>query len=389
MKRRNFLSITGTVTGGVLLLPNVLHSTALGLTSSPTGSRVVFLQLNGGNDGLNTVIPYSDPLYYRYRPKVAVPKSEVLRIDSELGWHPSLQGLSDIQQQGQLSMLQNVGYPNPVRSHFRSQEIWQTASGSGQYLDKGWLGRYLDLHCEDNQPTAGVNLDRVDNLALLGNSINSVTLPNPAGYRSRPGDISELGESDNVQLDFVRRIARSTTQGADAIQKALKEAPEGPSYPRTAIGKNLQWIARLIKGDLNTKVFYTSMNGYDTHDNQLVRHARLMEQLDSAVMSFYSDMRQSGLLESTTLVIFSEFGRRVKDNGSGTDHGTAAPMLIIGGRNSGQIWGTVPDLFDLDGGDLKHSIDFRSVYASILKDRLEMDPRSIGINNELIYGLFS
>jgi uncharacterized protein (DUF1501 family) len=388
MERRDFLSLTGTFTGGVLLLPNFLHAAVTRDALDRSGNKLVFVQLNGGNDGLNTIVPFNDPLYYKHRRTVAIKKNDVLRMNSEIGWHPSLKGLADIQQQGQLTLLQNVGYPNPIRSHFRSQEIWQTASGSGEYLDRGWLGRYLDVQCKEEQPTAAVNIDKADNLALSGDRLNSITVPNPQLYRSNREGQADNTLSINPQLDFVRRIARSSAQGAELIQAALSRSTTTSQYPNTGIGRNLKWIARLIKGDLNSRIFYTSMTGFDTHDNQLVRHQRLMTQLSEAVTAFYSELKEDNLINDTTVVIFSEFGRRVKDNGSGTDHGAAAPMMIIGGANKGNVLGESPDLFHLDKGDLKFKIDFRDVYASLLADRMEMNPKTIGLNNKPLPGIF-
>ena len=388
MKRRHFLSLTGTFTGGALLLPQFLHAFGTSNGLGKNSSRVVFLQLNGGNDGLNTLIPYSDPLYYQFRPNIAIPKDDVLRINDELGWNPKLKGLAAIQQAGHLSVIQNVGYPNPNRSHFRSQEIWQTASDSDIYLDQGWLGRYLDIQCQDLDPVAGVNINSVDNLALTGKQPNSVTLRNPTQFKPVINGQSTDMTTDNPQLDFVRRIAFGTSQGAELIQAAMKKGKEATFYPNTNLGRNLKWVSQLIKGGLDTQVYYTSLNGFDTHDNQLVAHHRQLDQLDQAVSAFYRDLKENALLEEVTLVIFSEFGRRVKDNGSGTDHGKAAPMLVMGAHTRGNIIGANPDLFRLDDGDLAHKIDFRSVYASILEDVLSFDPKRINIEQQKLKGLF-
>jgi uncharacterized protein (DUF1501 family) len=194
--------------------------------------------------------------------------------------------------------------------------------------------------------------------------------------------------SDNPQLDFVRKIANSVTEGSDDIQKALTKSTSENSYPKTGLSKNLEWIARLIKGNLNSKVYYTSLGGFDTHDNQLAIQERKLTELNDAIFSFYQDLKKAQLLQNVTIVVFSEFGRRVKDNGNGTDHGTAAPMFIIGGNNKGTIIGKNPNLSDLDNGDLKYEIDFRSVYATLLKQKMNFDYSKIGINNNPISGLF-
>lgn len=388
MNRRNFLTLTGTFTGGLLVLPEFLH--AFGSQNSlVVGEQcLVFVQLNGGNDGLNTYIPYENPLYYDLRSKIALNKNIVIGKNNGMAFHPSLKDFAQIQQNGDLTVIQNVGYPEPIRSHFRSQEIWQTAVDSNKYNNEGWLGRYLDLQCHGHQPTAGINLDSIDNLALKGAEPNSITLKDPDRFKIKSSNDENVKLSNNPQLDFVRKIANSLVEGSDGIQNALKQSKTEISYPKTGLSKNLEWIARLVKGNLNSKVYYTSLNGFDTHYNQLSMHERKLTELNDALFSFYQDLKQAQLLQNVTVVVFSEFGRRVKDNGNGTDHGTAAPMFIIGGNNKGTILGNNPNLADLDNGDLKYEIDFRSVYASLLKEKMNFDYFKIGIRNKPVSGLF-
>ena len=388
MNRRNFLSLTGTFTGGLLILPEFLH--AFGAhTNLVVGEQcLVFIQLNGGNDGLNTYVPFDNPLYYQLRPKIALSKNEVVGANNGMAFHPALKNFAQMQQNGDLSVIQNVGYPEPNRSHFRSQEIWQTATASNQYLNEGWLGRYLDLQCKDHQPTAGINLDSIDNLALKGVEPNAITVKDPNRFKLQSDREESVKLSNNPQLDFVRKIANSVTEGSDEIQKALAKSTGEMSYPKTGLAKNLEWIARLIKGNLNSKVYYTSLGGFDTHDNQLDIHNRKLSELNDAIFSFYTDLKKAQLLQNVTVVVFSEFGRRVKDNGNGTDHGTAAPLFIIGGNTKGKIIGNNPNLADLDNGDLKYEIDFRSVYATLLQQKMNFNPGSIGIKNSELKGVF-
>ncbi|MBF4517426.1 DUF1501 domain-containing protein [Flavobacterium sp. ANB] len=388
MNRRNFLTLTGTFTGGLLVLPDFLH--AFGSQNNlVTGEQcIVFVQLNGGNDGLNTFIPYEDPLYYDLRTKIALNKDVVVGKNKGMAFHPSLKDFAQMQQNGDLTVIQNVGYPEPIRSHFRSQEIWQTATDSNKYINEGWLGRYLDLQCNGHQATAGINLDSIDNLALKGLEPNSITVKDPNRFKIKSEREENVKLSDNPQLDFVRKIANSVTEGSDEIQKALTKSKSEISYPKTELSKNLEWIGRLIKGNLNSKVYYTSLGGFDTHDNQLAIHERKLTDLNDALFSFYQDLKQAQLLQNVTIVVFSEFGRRVKDNGNGTDHGTAAPMFVIGGNNKGTILGNNPNLSDLDNGDLKYEIDFRSVYASLLQQKMNFDYSKIGIKNKPVSGLF-
>jgi len=387
MNRRNFLTLTGTFTGGLLVLPDFLHAFGSQNNLVVGEQCVVFVQLNGGNDGLNTFIPYDDPLYYDLRTKIALNKDLVVGKNKGMAFHPSLKDFAQMQQNGDLTVIQNVGYPEPIRSHFRSQEIWQTATDSNKYINEGWLGRFLDLQCNGHQATAGINLDSIDNLALKGVEPNFITVKDPDRFKVKSKE-ENVTLSKNPHLDFVRKIANSVTEGSDEIQKALSKSKTEISYPKTELSKNLEWIARLIKGNLNSKVYYTSLNGFDTHDNQLSIHERKLTDLNDSLYSFYSDLKQSQLLQNVTVVVFSEFGRRVKDNGNGTDHGTAAPMFIIGGNNKGAILGKNPNLADLDNGDLKYEIDFRSVYASLLKEKMDFDYAKIGIMNKPVSGLF-
>lgn len=389
MDRRKFLTLTGTFTGGSLLLPDFLYSFGSQHNLVLGEQSVVFIQLNGGNDGLNTFIPFEDALYYNLRPKISLSKTEVLHSSKGMAFHPALKGFAAMQQNGDLSVIQNVGYENPVRSHFRSQEIWQTAPTNQEYLNDGWLGRYLDLQCKEHQPTAGINIDTIDNLALKGDEPNSITVKEPNSFKTKNKVDNTTQLSRNPQLDFVRKIANTVVEGSDDIQKALGKATVSDVvYPKTGLSKNLEWISKLIKGNLNSKVYYTSLGGFDTHDNQLAIHKNKLSELNDAVYSFYEDLKKSQQLQNVTIVVFSEFGRRVKDNGRGTDHGTAAPMFVIGGNNKGQIIGNNPNLTDLDKGDLKHQIDFRSVYASILQNKLAFDYTKIGIQNKALEGLF-
>jgi uncharacterized protein (DUF1501 family) len=388
MKRRQFLSISATFTGGTLVVPNFLYALKNQSFVNSNSECLIFIQLNGGNDGLNTFIPYDDPLYKILRPNIGLSKDEVINKSNGMGFHPSLKGISNIQQNGDLSVIQNVGYPEPNRSHFRSQEIWQTASSSNEYLSYGWLGRYLDLQCKDHMPTAGINIDTIDNLSLKGEEPNFLTVKNLNQFKQREIEHEVMKLSGNPQLDFARKISYSVNEGAEEIQKALKQSKTEISYPKSQLASKMEWIARLIKGNLNSKVYYTSLNGFDTHNNQLGIHKNKLKELDQAVTAFYKDLKDAKLLKQATIVVFSEFGRRAKDNGSGTDHGTAAPMMIIGGQNQGKVIGENPDLKNLDNGDLIYKTDFRSVYASLLFDKMKFNPEDIGLKNKVLKGLF-
>ena len=224
---------------------------------------------------------------------------------------------------------------------------------------------------------------------MKGQEPNSITVKDPSRFSSKNNVDGDVKLSENPQLDFVRKVANSIVEGSDDIQKALKNATSSDVvYPKTGLAKNLEWISKLIKGNLNSKVYYTTLGSFDTHDNQLALHKNKLTDLNDAVFSFYQDLKKSNQLQNVTIVVFSEFGRRVKDNGKGTDHGTAAPMFVIGGNNLGKVIGKNPNLSDLDNGDLKHQIDFRSVYASLLKNKMNFDYSKIGIKNKILEGLF-
>ncbi len=395
--RRDFLKLVGTTSGGFLFLPKFLSampSQELFQQYQAGGNTLVVIQLNGGNDGLNTFIPYDNPLYYDYRKNIAVPKDEVLKSVNGMGFHPSIKGLSEIQQAGNLSVLQNVGYPNPNRSHFRSIEIWQTASGSNENLNTGWLGRYLDSQCTHEDALGALNIDNLDNLSLRGTLPHSISIQDPVKFEQQIKSLSD-NHSDalasNNNLDFVRKLMVSSFDGADEIKKVLeKTKTDTETYPRYPLAQNLKSIARMIKGNLPTSVYYTGQGGFDTHAGQIGKHKSLLNELSESVKAFYDDLKTSGLINNVTVLVFSEFGRRVHDNGQGTDHGTAAPVFVIGGGIQSNIIGRNPDLSNLDGnGDLHYETDFRSVYATILKKRLHFDPLKAGIKQEIIKNLFA
>jgi len=390
MNRKNFIQLTASAASGFLVLPRFLTAKdLLNFESDATNeNRLVFIQLNGGNDGLNTFIPYDNPLYYSNRPKIGVAKEDSINPIDGMAFHPALKDLAKISQEGNLTVVQNVGYPNPNRSHFRSQEIWQTASDSNQYVDYGWLGRYLDIQCTDGT-LPSVNLGSIDNLALKASMANGITLRDLNRSKNQSLIDHERKLTDNPQLDFVRKIQQASIEGMNEINVAFQKAKKFTEpYANNPLSKNLESIAKLIKGNLGSKVYYTSLSGFDTHTNQVQQHKKQLTIVNDAVYSFYTDLKVNQLLDRVTLVIFSEFGRRVHENGSGTDHGAAGPMFIIGGKNKGNVLGKNPDLTNLLKGDLMYDIDFRSVYASLLKDKFSFDPKMINIKTEALKGIF-
>ena len=397
--RRDFLKIVGTTAGGIMFMPKFLSAMPgqeLYNGFNANKNILVVIQLNGGNDGLNTFIPYDTPQYYDFRKSIAIPKDMILKSMGGMGWHPSMQGFYDIQQAGHLSVVQNVGYPNPNRSHFRSIEIWQTGSASNEYLNTGWLGRYLDSTCQQDDALGALNLDNIENPALRGHMAHSLTMQDPQKFEKQLKAITENHDDpldENPNLDFVRKLMINSFEGSDQIKKALSQsntvAPLKAQYPRHGLAKNLEWVAKMIKGGLATSVYYTGLGSFDTHSGQLGKHKTLLSELSESVKAFYDDMKTAGLLNNVTLMVFSEFGRRVKDNGSGTDHGAAAPVFVIGGGNKGQLIGHNPDFDNLENGDLKHQHDFRSLYATILQQKLQVTPQNLGLKQDILRGLFS
>ena len=396
--RREFIKIAGTAMGGIVMIPEFLRAMPLSVTERLRGHEnindiLVVIQLSGGNDGLNTFIPYGNPGYYDLRKNIAIPADTVFKINDVMGLHYSMRGLYDIMQEGNLSVVQNVGYPNPDRSHFRSMEIWQTASDTTDYIDTGWLGRYLDASCKEDQVLGGLNLDNIDSLAMQGKNLHNIALQNPEQFEKQIKGMNSVSDTDinNDNLAYVRKLSFSAFEGSDQIQKALNKTSQyaKETYPDNPLGRNLYWMSRMIKGNLNTKVYYTSFGGFDTHANQLGTQKNKLEQVSTSIKAFYNDMKISGLLNNVTVLVFSEFGRRVIPNGSnGTDHGKAAPVFIIGGNNTGKIIGNNPNLFNLNEGDLQFEYDFRRIYSSILKNKFHADLTAVGLDKYKTLDLF-
>jgi uncharacterized protein (DUF1501 family) len=391
--RRKFLRTTILGGAAAWTLPAFIDRTFAALDTAAAGSAVqtatgrdssilVILQLSGGNDGLNTVIPYTDDAYHRVRPRLGIPQRSVLRLDDHIGLHPRLQKLANLYHEGGATVVQGVGYPNPNRSHFRSMEIWQTASDANRTERHGWLGRYFDNCCKGEDPAEGVSLGEQMPQAFSAAEPRGIALKNPDRFRfaddnevmdteADGGSIDGLAGGTKSDLDafhYIERVALDAQVASDRIADIVKRQPASPDYPRSRLGQDLQLVSRLIAGGMPTRVYYVSMGGFDTHANQAGTHEQLLGQLDDALAAFAKDMRVQGNFDRVRLLTFSEFGRRVAENGSGgTDHGTAAPMFILGGGIHPGLAGIAPSLTDLDAGDLKYTVDFRSVYATLLE----------------------
>jgi len=392
MNRKKFLQ-AGSLATASLLLPRFLKAFERPVMVPPGNKVLIVLQLSGGNDGLNTVIPVRSDIYYRARPRLGIEKDKTALITEEAGLHPALAGLKGLYDDGSLGILSSVGYPNPDRSHFRSMDIWQTASDSRLYVSTGWLGRYLDAQCRGcERPTQVLEIDDVVSLALKGEQIKGMALKDPrrlymashedyfrdivAAHTGGPAQAAHGGEQP---VDYLYKTMSETLSGADYIFQQSKVRPSSAPYPNTELGRNLHTIASLILSDINTRVYYLSLGSFDTHVNQAAQQQRLFTELNDAVAAFVADLKANHRFEDSLLVTFSEFGRRVAQNASGgTDHGTANTMFLIGGglQRKGLI-NDLPNLDDLAEGDLKYQIDFKDVYATLLHKWLGADDKSI------------
>jgi len=339
---------------------------------------LVLVRLDGGNDGLNTVVPFGDDLYYRARPGIGV--REPMKLDDHIGLHPSLAGLRGAWDEGALAIVQGVGYPNSSRSHFTGTDIWNTAFTSTPERWSGWAGRALDRM--DTGEVPALQLDPAPlSLAITGERVVVPAVADAESFRVR-GNKELLAAlvarpRDGATAEQVRRAGAVAYKTAERLEKSLGNGdPKG--YPDTDLARRLWQIARLVEGGLPARVYAVRLSGFDTHSRQVNAQAVLLKTLGDALGAFQADLRSKGLDKRVLLMTYSEFGRRVEENRSlGTDHGTAAPMFVMGGRVQGGLKGPHPSLADLDEGDLKHHTDFRQVYATILDRWLKAESRAI------------
>ena len=383
-KRREFLQI-GSLATATVMLPKFLKAFEKPMMV-PAGNKVlVVIQFSGGNDGLNTVIPVTNDIYYKSRPKIGITKDKSVILNSEVGLNPALECFKGLYDDGNLGIINSVGYPNPDRSHFRSMDIWQSASDSKDYVSTGWVGRYLDAQCKGcDKPTQALEIDDMLSLALKGNNQKGLAFKDPRRLYSSSNekfykDINAAHHPSEETVDYLYKTMSETLSSADYIFQQSKLHPTGQTYPGTELGKNLKTIASLIMSDINTKVYYVSLGSFDTHVNQEAQQKRLFTELNDAVKSFTTDLKANNRFQDVLMMTFSEFGRRVSQNASnGTDHGTANNMFFIsGGLKQKGILNAMPDLSDLNEGDLKHKVDFKNVYATVLNKWLGADDKMI------------
>jgi uncharacterized protein (DUF1501 family) len=346
--------------------------------AGPGDNVLVLVRLDGGNDGLNTVVPYADDLYHRARPGIGV--RDPVKLDERVGLHPALGALRAAWDQGALAVVQGVGYPNSSRSHFTSTDIWHTAFTTTPERWSGWAGRALDRMDEGEVPA--LQLDPAPlSLAITGERVVVPAVADAESFRVR-GNKELLAAlvarpRDGATAEQVRKAGATAYKTAERLEKALGSGdPAG--YPDTDLARRLWQIARLVEGGLPARVYAVRLGGFDTHSRQANAHLLLLKTLGDALGAFQADLKAKGLDKRVLAMTYSEFGRRVEENRSlGTDHGTAAPLFVLGGAVKGGLKGAHPSLADLDEGDLRHHTDFRQVYATVLDRWLNADSRAV------------
>lgn len=398
--RRSFLKSTfagSSLVAYGLTTPSFLTRTAAavpGLEDKASQETIlVVVQLTGGNDGINTVIPFNDPLYAASRPTLKQKPSDMKKLSKEIALHPAMAGLAGLWEEQAVSIVQGVGYPNPNQSHFTSMDIWHSAKVEGPHSD-GWLGRSLG----NFQKGAGLgyhlgNKGEASPLAMTG-PVKCATLSTLADFelqtlgqtglerRNQRDTIEQAAKpgsgSTSPLLDYVQRTATGTFSTVKRLRELAKQYQPKVPYPANALAERLKLAAQLIQAEVGARIYYVEQDGYDTHSDQAASHARLLGDLSSALTAFYQDLKANGQHKRVLILTFSEFGRRVKENGSlGTDHGAAAPVFLIGGKLKPGLVGAHPRLDQLEDGNLKHHTDFRSIYATILDQWLGVSSKDI------------
>lgn len=356
MKRREFLAASVAA----LLAPR------LAFAQDAYRRLLILVELKGGNDGLNTVVPYADPRYYGLRPRLALKREEVLQLDERSGLHPALQPLLPLWKAGELAVVQGLGYPLPNLSHFRSIEIWDTASRSDQYLGEGWLGRAFAASPVPQAFAAdGVSVGGADLGPLAGNGARAIALNDPESFLRQARLANPAGAKRNAALAHILKVESDIVQAASHLNGNTAFRTE---FPRGAFGNAVRTAAQLAANPAGIAAIRLSLGGFDTHQNQPGTQARLLGELAEGIAALKTALSEIGRWDSTLLLTYAEFGRRPQENASmGTDHGTASAHFVAGGRVRGGLYGGPPQLADMDGGNLRYSIDFRSLYATVLE----------------------
>jgi uncharacterized protein (DUF1501 family) len=385
MERRKFLK-QNVLASSLFFVPSFVKAFENAIKGSLGFKKLVIVQLSGGNDGLNTIIPYTNDIYYKSRPNIAIAKNDCIKITDEFGINKNLAPLKHLYDKGYLSVINNVGYPNPIRSHFRSTDIWHTASDSNQYLNTGWLGRYIDIY--GKKPYSGIELDDSLSLIMKGDVLKGIATKNPTSlynntktpYFKKVLDSQRDAHLSEHNLGYLYKTMIEAKSSAKYIFETSKTYNSTLTYPNNPFGKQLKTTAQLINSSVESKVFYVSMGGFDTHVRQEKKQNKLLQTYSEAMDVFVKDLEQKDTFKDTLILTFSEFGRRVQQNAAnGTDHGAANNVFIIGKNLKKQgFYNEAPNLIDLDkNGDIKYTVDFRSIYATILDKWLEVDDATI------------
>ena len=379
MKRRRFLQFTSALPVALQLDPSI----ALHAQPAQPRPTLVLVELAGGNDGLNTVVPYRSAEYRRLRPTLALSADAVIRLGPELGLHPSLETIKPIWDEGDLAVISGVGYPNPSRSHFRAIEIWETGSDSPTPPDEGWVGRALGGRAKASTSIDGLVLGDADLGPLQSTSARALLMARPDVFfriaRQMGAMKSSARAKSNPGLAHIMAVQSHIAVSARELSSRLASQPSVDGFDSDAFGRQLATVARLIVADAPVSTYKVTLAGFDTHVNQAPRHRRLLDRLGRGLKALRDAVGKAERWNQTVVMTYSEFGRRVKENGSrGTDHGTAAPVFVMGGRVRGGHLGQTPSLSALDGGDLRYTVDFRRIYKTLLTRHLGLPTTKAG-----------
>jgi uncharacterized protein (DUF1501 family) len=367
-------------------VPAFLARAAAAAGKAADARLLVVIQLDGGNDGINTVVPFKDDGYAKHRRRLRLPAGQLIKINDSLGLHPDLKPLAGLYDAGQLAVVQGVGYPNPSRSHFESMAVWHSARRDpNEHAGPGWLGRALDeTSARPGGPVAMVHVGQgTTPPALRSRRSVAAGLTRLEDFLIAPeaqGTPTPPAEQKDDLLAFVTRMAVDARATSARMAEAARAAGRLPAYPASALARHLQLVSRLIRGEAGARIYYLRQGGYDTHSVQLGRHAALLGELARALAAFLDDLKAAKLAERVAVLCFSEFGRTVAENETtGTDHGTAGPVFVAGGAVRGGVLGATPSLLDLDPrhGDLRVGLDFRGVYATLLEGWLGLPARAV------------
>ena len=365
----------------------------MGANGSGHSKSMVFVQLTGGNDALNTVLPYNDEHYRHFRPTVQFQSDELLPLDGEIGLNPNMTAIKRLWDEGKVAIINGIGYPNPNRSHFRSMDIWHTAEPT-KVSTEGWLGKLTrDLDPRGDNVLTSINFGRGLPRALSAQGVPVASVGDLATYGLYPDIRDEAVRTQTLDMfsqmyggsgrdsvkEFIQQTGRGVMQGADILSAAPRNYSSSVEYADTSIAKSLRDAAQVMFADIGTRIYYTGQGSYDTHAGETPMHAKLVSEMSNAVGDFWDDVEEHGYGQDTAIVIFSEFGRRIKDNGSGTDHGSGGVAFIIGGAVKGGMYGEFPSLKPEDQleGDMHFNNDFRGAYTELLEDWMGVDPKPI------------